>query len=113
MPQLAQNELEREPASRLRTTGNTVRYMVVERFKPGAAQSIYSRVADKGRMIPAGVHYIESWVASDLSVCYQLMETDDYALFEQWTSKWADLIDFEIVPLISSDEARARARANS
>jgi hypothetical protein len=87
--------------------------MVVERFTPGAARLIYSRVADKGRMIPAGLHYIESWVASDLSVCFQLMETDDYALFEQWTREWSDLIDFEIMPLISSDEARARATTNS
>jgi hypothetical protein len=90
-----------------------VRYMVIERFKPGMAAQIYRRVADQGRMLPAGLRYIESWVASDLSVCFQLMEADNYALFDQWMREWADLVDFEIVPLISSDEARARATAQS
>jgi len=89
-----------------------MRYMVTERFKPGAAGLVYRRVAEKGRLLPAGLHYIDSWVSADLKVCYQLMETVDAGLFAQWTRHWDDLVDFEIVALITSDEARARALAD-
>lgn len=86
-------------------------YMIIERFKPGGAAAIYRRAAEKGRMLPAGVHYIDSWVSADLEVCYQIMETDEVALIAQWTRQWDDLIDFEITPIIPSDEACARALA--
>lgn len=86
-----------------------MRYMVIERFRPGAVREIYQRFAEKGRMMPEGLHYVESWIADDLSMCYQLMETDDYALFAEWTRHWDDLGDFEIVPVLSSAEARAKA----
>jgi hypothetical protein len=39
------------------------------------------------------------------------METDDFGLFAQWTERWNDVIDFEIVPIITSAEARAKAIA--
>ena len=86
-----------------------MRYMVVERFRPGAVTEIYRRFAEKGRMMPEGLNYIESWITDDLSVCYQLMETDDHALFAEWTRNWDDLTDFEIVPVMTSAQARVRA----
>jgi len=88
-----------------------MRYMVVEHFNPGAAPAIYGRFAEKGRMMPEGLRYIDSWIVEDLQTCYQLMETDDFGLFAQWTRNWDDLASFEIVPVLSSAEARARAMA--
>lgn len=87
-----------------------MRYMVTEHFKPGRAGDIYRRFAEKGRMLPDGLRYVESWVSADLQVCYQLMETDDFALFAEWTRQWQDLMDCEIVPVMSSADARAKAR---
>ena len=86
-----------------------MKYMVIERFRPGAAGEIYRRFAERGRMMPEGLNYVESWIVDDLSMCYQLMETDDYSQFAEWTRNWDDLADFEIVPVLSSAEARARA----
>ena len=37
------------------------------------------------------------------------METDEAALFEEWTRRWSDLVAFEIVPVLTSNEAAARA----
>jgi hypothetical protein len=37
------------------------------------------------------------------------METDDPALFEQWTVHWNDLVEFEILPVMTSAEAAAVA----
>lgn len=75
------------------------RYMLIETFRPGAVDAIYRRLADQGRMLPEGLHFIESWLSADQVRCFQLMETDSAALFDAWTPAWADLVDFEIVPL--------------
>jgi hypothetical protein len=40
--------------------------------------------------------------------CYQVMECDDPALLEEWMSHWRDLIDFEVVPVVTSAEAAER-----
>ena len=81
------------------------RYMVIETFKEGALDAIYERLHTKGRGLPEGLRFIESWLAADGSRCYQTMETDDYAAFEVWMPYWADLVDFEIVELGEKPEA--------
>jgi Protein of unknown function (DUF3303) len=86
-----------------------MRYMVIERYRSGAGP-VYERAAARGRMLPAGLAYVTSWVAAgELDRCFQLMETDDPALFGAWTRHWDDLVSFEVVPVITSAEAAARA----
>lgn len=80
-------------------------YMVVEQFKNHRAKQVYRRVQKKGRMLPEGLHYVNSWVASDFSHCFQLMETEDPTLFCKWIEQWDDLIEFEVIPVVSSEEA--------
>jgi Domain of unknown function (DUF3303) len=88
----------------------TVRYMVIETFTQGAGP-VYARAAERGRMVPPGLEYVDSWVDDrDLGRCFQLMETDDPSLFEPWIAAWSDLADFEVVPVVSSAEAAARVR---
>jgi hypothetical protein len=82
-------------------------YMVVERFKQGAAPEIYRRFREKGRMMPAGLEYVSSWIDHDLKICWQLMQTENIDLFEQWTRHWDDLMEFEVVPVRTSAEVRA------
>ena len=77
-------------------------YMVVERFKDPPA--IYQRFREKGRMMPDGLEYVSSWINVDLTICYQLMKTEDATLFPVWTDNWKDLMDFEIVPVRTSAE---------
>lgn len=83
-------------------------YMVIEHFKEGAAPEIYSRFREKGRMMPDGLEYVSSWISNDLKVCWQVMQTDNRALFDQWTRNWEDLMSFEIVPILTSGEVRAK-----
>jgi Protein of unknown function (DUF3303). len=80
-------------------------YMVIERFRKGAALEIYRRFREKGRMMPEGLEYVSSWIDLDFKVCWQLMQTENFALFDQWIANWRDLIDFEIVPVRTSAEA--------
>ena len=79
-------------------------YMVIERFKEGAAPEIYRRFREKGRMMPDGLEYVSSWIAADLTICYQLMQTENAELFPRWTDNWKDLMDFEVVPVHTSTE---------
>ena len=79
--------------------------MVIERFKEGAAPEIYRRFREKGRMMPEGLDYISSWTDLGFKICWQLMRTEDFALFDKWTANWCDLADFEIAPVRTSAEA--------
>jgi hypothetical protein len=82
-------------------------YMIVERFRDGDAVPVYRRFRDQGRLAPEGLRYVASWVTGDLRRCFQIMECDDPGLLAQWTSPWEDLIDFEIIPVVTSAEAVA------
>ena len=82
-------------------------YMVVERFRDGDAAAVFRRFRERGRMLPEGLRYVDSWVAADLERCFQLMECDVPVLFEEWISRWQDLVEFEVVPVVTSAEAAA------
>jgi hypothetical protein len=80
-------------------------FMVVEKFKNGNAGLVYDRLREKGRMLPDGLKYIDSWVETNFGRCFQLMECRDSALLQQWAIQWRDLVDFEFIPVLSSSEA--------
>jgi len=82
--------------------------MVIERFRHGDAAPVYRRFRERGRMAPTGLNYISSWVNEQLTTCYQVMETADRALLEQWIGQWSDLVDFEVQAVITSTEAAQR-----
>jgi hypothetical protein len=74
-------------------------YMVIENFLPGCKGKIYERYHQKGRMLPEGLRYVDSWLEKEGDRCFQLMATSDPALFERWIENWKDLCDFEIVEI--------------
>lgn len=74
-------------------------YMVIESFLPSCKDKVYERFHQKGRMLPEGLAYLDSWLASDGDRCFQLMETDDPSLFQAWSEHWKDLVTMEIVEL--------------
>ncbi|HUN61441.1 MAG TPA: DUF3303 family protein [Candidatus Sulfotelmatobacter sp.] len=80
-------------------------YMVIENFRNGDAVPVYRRFRDRGRLAPDGITYVSSWVHESLDRCYQLMETEDRALLEEWMAHWNDIVDFEVYPVITSKEA--------
>jgi hypothetical protein len=85
-----------------------VRYIVIETFTRGA-RPVYERAAERGRMLPPGLEYVDSWIDErTLDRCFQLMETEDPSLFDAWIAGWSDLAEFEVVPVIDSAAAAAR-----
>ncbi|MEQ8292063.1 MAG: DUF3303 family protein [Roseovarius sp.] len=75
------------------------RYMVIERFRSGSSAAVYARFAEKGRMLPDGLAYLDSWLSRQDDTCFQLMEADVPETFDKWVGHWNDLVDFEIVEL--------------
>ena len=83
-------------------------YMVVEHFRNKDAVAVYRRFRDSGRMAPAGLTYVASWVDESFERCYQVMQTHDRHLLGEWIANWTDLVDFEIYPVMTSAEAAQR-----
>ena len=82
-------------------------YMIIENFRNADAVPVYRRFRERGRLAPPGLRYVASWVQPDLTRCFQVMECDDPAALEEWMSKWSDLVDFEVQPVLTSEEATA------
>lgn len=87
-----------------------MRFMVIEHFRPGQAAEVYRRFRDHGRLAPEGLTYVASWVDLEFRRCFQVMEAESEHGLEQWMSNWRDLVDFEVIPVRTSEEA-ARAIA--
>jgi hypothetical protein len=88
-------------------------YMVIERFRGGDAIPVYRRFRDQGRLAPKGLDYVASWVTPDLTTCYQVMDTADRRLLDEWMSAWGDLVEFEVVPVLTSEEAASRVAGST
>lgn len=83
-------------------------YMIIEHFKNGDPKPVYHRFRERGRLAPPALQYVNSWVTDDLTRCYQVMECEDRALLDQWLAAWEDLVDFAVIPVITSPEASSR-----
>jgi hypothetical protein len=75
------------------------KYMVIETFKAGKLDEVYSRFHKLGRMMPEGLFYLDSWLEKAGLRCFQLMETENPRLFSEWMKKWEDLVSYEIVEI--------------
>jgi hypothetical protein len=86
-------------------------YMVVESFKD--ARGVYHRLWERGRIVPDGLVLVSTWVDENVERSYRLMQTEDRQLLDQWMTNWSDLIDFEVYPVITPEEAGEKIAARS
>ena len=82
-----------------------MKYMVIEQFRSGDSAAVYERFHKSGRMLPEGLSYVDSWVDLNSGRCFQLMETENPQLFDTWIACWSDLVQFEVIPVVTSAEA--------
>ena len=80
--------------------------MVVERFKGGDPAAVGARFRERGRLMPegTGIAYVASWMATDGTCCYQLMDAPSRGALEPWIANWRDLVDFEVLEVQTSAE---------
>jgi len=79
-------------------------FMVIERFKNGDPRPAGERFQREGRMLPEGVAYHASWLEPHGARCFQVMEAPSLDLLNVWIGRWNDLVDFEVVPVMTSAE---------
>jgi hypothetical protein len=83
-------------------------FLIIEHFRGGDPRPVYERFRLHGRLAPDGLRYVNSWVTTDLTRCYQVMECADRRVLDQWIAAWADLVAFEVHPVITSADAAER-----
>ncbi len=77
-------------------------FMVIERFTPEKLKRVGERFRTKGRMMPEDVLYHASWLEPDGSRCFQVMEAPSRERLEVWAERWSDLMEIEILPVLTS-----------
>ena len=87
--------------------------MIVEHFKNANPEPVYRRFRERGRLAPEGLEYLTSWVDEKLERCFQLMEAPDISYLNEWIANWSDIVEFEIYPVLSSQEAAERVRVTT
>jgi hypothetical protein len=85
--------------------------MIIETFHPGKVKQLYKRFEEKGRLMPQGVQYINSWINEDITTCFQVMESDTEKKIYEWIQNWIDLSDFKVIPVITSSQAKEKVFA--
>ena len=78
--------------------------MVIEHCKNGDPKPMGERFRQKGRMLPPGVFYQVSWIDPIAGRCFQIMEAPSQESLSEWTRHWDDLVDFEIIRVLTSVE---------
>ena len=79
-------------------------FMVIEHYKDSDPKPVYQRFAEHGRMMPDGLIYVNSWIEVGMDRCFQVMETENPILLQEWIKNWSDLVEFEVVPVVTSAE---------
>lgn len=46
-------------------------------------------------------------------MCYQVMETEDRGLLDEWMRNWEDLTEFEVIEVMSSTQASQKVQMGS
>jgi hypothetical protein len=85
-----------------------VLFMIIERYRDGDPVPVYERFRERGRLAPDGLTYLASWVDEPMATCFQVMEASDRRLIDDWIAQWSDLVEFEVIPVITSAEAAVR-----
>lgn len=85
-------------------------FMVIEQFRPETLAGVRDRFSTRGRLLPDDVAYVASWIDASRLRCFQVMEAPDADRLQEWTARWSDLVGFEIVPVVTSQDFWAQPR---
>ena len=85
-------------------------FMVIERFTPENLKRVGERFRKSGRMMPEDVVYHASWLEPDGSRCFQVMEAPSRERLQVWVDRWRDLMEVEILPVLTSADFWARRK---
>lgn len=64
-----------------------------------------SRFLETGATPPDGAILLGRWFTASHNKGFMLVETEDPKVIFRWTSQWCDLIDFQVEPVVTDEEA--------
>jgi Domain of unknown function (DUF3303) len=82
-------------------------FMVIETFRGGDPIPVYRRFRDRGRLIARRSRVLGKLGHRGLAPCFQIMESPNRLLLDQWISQWDDITDFEVISVMTSADAAA------
>ncbi|MGA7105354.1 MAG: DUF3303 family protein [Candidatus Deferrimicrobiaceae bacterium] len=74
--------------------------------RPEHREATVSRFKETGGLPPEGVRMVGRWHAASLNRGFVLAEASDLEAVARWCHRWADLISFEIGPVIDDEGIR-------
>jgi hypothetical protein len=85
-------------------------FLIIEHFRD--RNLLRERFQRQGRMLPENVVYQASWIDPATDRCYQVMEAPDRQALTPWIERWNDIVDFEVIPVLTSQEFWERSESN-
>jgi hypothetical protein len=70
-----------------------------------------ARFLETGGVPPEGVTMVGRWHSASGSKAYVLASADDAKGIYKWVAGWADLIEFDVDPVVDDEEAAAILKA--
>ncbi|MCB9081664.1 MAG: DUF3303 family protein [Lewinellaceae bacterium] len=87
---------------------NAMLYLIIEKFYPGKVKELYQRLDTEGRFLPDGVTYVGSWIDENIETCYQVMDSPSREKLQEWMDHWAGYCEWEVMPVITSAQAKEK-----
>ena len=84
-----------------------MKYMITFPLTHHAYKERIARFLDTGAPPPEGLTQLGRWFTASHNRGFMLVETDDHQRLFEFVSEWTDIMDFEIDPVVTEEEAAA------
>ena len=81
-------------------------FMVVFTFQAKDREAVVARFQETGGPPPEGVRMVGRWHDAGMHRGFALAESNDLETVAKWCHRWADLIAFEVVPVLTDEGVR-------
>ena len=82
-----------------------MRFMITFPLTHNSYEERVARFLESGAPAPEGVTIEGRWFTASHSKGFMLVTTDDSKLLFKFVSEWTDLMDFEVEPVLTDEEA--------
>lgn len=79
-------------------------FMVTSNSLPGKSMEVFKKAAERRNVSLEGIKIIGSWVYPGAGKAFIVCEANDVKALVEMTLPWRDLRQFEIVPVIETEE---------
>ncbi|MHC4957913.1 MAG: DUF3303 domain-containing protein [Planctomycetota bacterium] len=82
-----------------------MQFMITWCIDPAQQPTARARFLETQAPPPDGVEMVGRWHAAAGKQGWILAETNDASAILRWTAEWADVIDFDVAPVVGDEDA--------